>query len=166
MPDNSSGAGGIDRAIREITEVTYRYGRAMDDRDWSTFASLFTQDAKANLADEHFLNGREEITDLVRTVIEACAVTHHTMTNHLVALEGDRGSVELYCRAFHQGSGSKADMTYDCLARYSGKVVYDGDQWRISEWRETISYDWGSQDVFNLDTPSTPGHELLQTETA
>ncbi len=39
---------GTEQDIREIIDLTYRYGRGMDDRDWSTFAGVFTSDVRAN----------------------------------------------------------------------------------------------------------------------
>ena len=140
-----------ERATRLLIELTYRYGRAMDDRDWEAFRSVFTDDVHVNLGDTYILTGRQEITDAVRPLIEACSITHHMMTNHLVELDGDRATMGLYCRAFHKGSGTKANQTYECLARYTAAAVRTNGEWAISEWNETVYYDWGSQDVLIPD---------------
>jgi uncharacterized protein (TIGR02246 family) len=137
-----------ERSIRQIIELTYRYARGMDDRDWSEFASVFTEDASVKMGETHVLEGRQAVTDLVRSFIEPCRVTHHMMTNHLVDVDGDHATMQLYCRAFHQGSGSREGLTYECLVRYAAELVRVEGSWKIARWQETTPYDWGTQEVF------------------
>lgn len=132
----------------EIAELTYRYARAMDTRDWALMEQVFTPDATANLDDNLFPKDRDEIVATIRGAIEACDVTHHMMSNHEVAVGGDTATLQLQCQAFH-GRGQGADQaTLEALAHYDADLVRTAEGWRITRWHETCPYYSGDVTAF------------------
>jgi hypothetical protein len=82
----------------ELIELTNRYGRAVDQRDWPAFDQIFTEDAEAdyssvvartNAAESTILaevrpSGRAAIVGWLRAARSGGEPLMHFMTNHIV----------------------------------------------------------------------------------
>lgn len=124
----------IDRS--ELVELTNRYGRAVDQRDWPAFDQIFAEDAEADysrvvanlrsgdsspLADAR-RSGRAAIVDWLRTARSDGETLVHFMTNHIVdELDGDRARTWHYV---HERQGA--------YGSYDIEAVRTPEGWRIS----------------------------------
>ena len=94
----------MNSAREDVLEVLARYGRAVDARDATTVASLFTEDGReilrhdgvgtAKIAAEFV--GRDQIAAAVRDVVGPLpprVATHHTTHDHIVRIDGDTATV-------------------------------------------------------------------------
>jgi ketosteroid isomerase-like protein len=128
-----------DRA--EITDVMYRWCRAVDRRDWDAVRQVFHPDA----IDNHgpFVGGVEDLiawlTDRHRTI----PFSMHLVSNILIEFAGpDSALVETYIFAAFTGgiAGGEGSAT-DSLswARYIDRFERRGGEWRIA--RRTVAFD-------------------------
>lgn len=139
----------------EIIELTHRYARAMDERCWDVMERLFTENAEANLDERFQLKGGAAIVGTIRSLIEKCGTTHHTMSNHEVALAGDAASLRLCCRAFHRGRGERRAQTLEVLVTYTAELVRTAEGWRVRSWHERCSDAIGDmKSFFDLQEPN------------
>ena len=117
----------------EIRELLERYSHTVDFMDWERLDTVFTADATVDytaLADyfgdrPYFARGLREVRRLFEIIIPPNYGTLHYMTNHLIALFGDRARVRTY---MHVGGGHEFGGVYLC------GVVRTGDGWRIREY--------------------------------
>ena len=146
----------------EIAELTFRYARAMDRREWELMGQVFTDDATANMNDQRFPANRDQIVDLIRRPIECCSATQHLMGNHQVLINGSGGRLDVSCRAFHVRLVSGVERTLEVVVRYDADVVRPPDGWRIRRWHEHSLYSSGDVVEFfgaeSLTDPGDPTH--------
>jgi ketosteroid isomerase-like protein len=85
---------------QEITEVIYRFARAIDRCDKQLIASVFHPGA----TDDHgsFKGTAEEFADWVIPLLETMQFTQHAIANVLIEVKGDRAFAESYFRAYHR----------------------------------------------------------------
>jgi hypothetical protein len=131
-----------DRA--QVQQVPLLYARGVDRRDWELVRSCFSADA--------FVDGTRStghvdayLADL-RPAVERWASTMHVMANQLVALDGDRASMETYAVAFHWAAAPAGGPGPDNLivgVRYHDELARQGDRWVIT--RRVVSGDWQVQ---------------------
>ena len=81
---------------QEITEICYRYGLALDRRDWAALATLFTPDADAYYMDMPPARGYQAIEDTCRKALAPLSATQHLISNVVVRLAGDRAESTCY----------------------------------------------------------------------
>ena len=84
---------------QEITEICYRYGLALDSRDWAALAALFTPDADAFYLDMPPAHGYQAIEDTCRAALTPLSATQHLISNVVVRLDGDRAESTCYLLA-------------------------------------------------------------------
>ncbi len=157
-------------AKQEITEVIFRYARAIDRLDETLLRSVFHPDSTHN----HFYQGPssdpdrpasdEDPGDFVRfafDVLSAYRYTHHQLGNTLIELDGDNTArVETYFTAFHrmraQGdplappNAQETEMDYFVAGRYLDRFERRDGEWKIAQ--RTGMTDW-----IRLEAPSSPG---------
>jgi 3-phenylpropionate/cinnamic acid dioxygenase small subunit len=120
---------------QEITEICYRYGYAVDRRDWTALAGLFTPDADAYYLDLPPCHGYQAIEDTCRVALTPLSATQHLIANVVVQLDGDRAQSSCYLQAQHVMAGTPGGDTFIIAGRYDDELVRTGDGWRIRERR-------------------------------
>ena len=126
-------------ALRELAD---RYARAVDRRDWTLAATLFTEDCVLQ-GPGYELVGREKILAGLR-LIDRYSATQHSVHNQLVEVDGDRANGETYCTAHHVYERDGRRRMLDWGIRYQDRCVRDGGAWRYA--RRELLLDW-SQDL-------------------
>lgn len=114
-----------------IKELRYRYGRAIDARDWEAFLELFTDEATCTYTGLGSFNGREELRELAEDFIAAnyeytCHLFHHP----ILEVDGDTavGSWLLEVLLAHH------DGTFEWRqGRYTDEYRRVGDEWKFDE---------------------------------
>ena len=147
--------------VREAhIDLFNRYADAIDRRNWTTFAALFTQDAsfgysrslgfEVGEAEQERVEGRDNIMTMISRSIECLSATHHLLSNHVVDADpgGATAHASAYFRAYHAGKGARAHLFEESLGRFDIETVRTGPQWQIRRMHETIMIMLGTPDVF------------------
>ena len=125
---------------QEITEICYRYGLAVDSRDWAALAACFTADANAFYLDMPPARGYQAIEDTCRVALTPLSATQHLISNVVVRLDGDRASSSCYLQAQHVKTGTPGGDQFIIAGRYDDRLVRTPDGWRIRE--RTLAIMW------------------------
>ncbi len=131
----------------ELRELTYRYARALDRRDFAAAEALFTPDAR--LAGPGFdRRGVADVVEMLKQVVPFES-TLHAVHNHLVEVEGDAAAGETYCVASHVYERNGVKRKLDWGIRYQDRYVRVDGAWRFAE-RE-LHVDWQQDLPLRLD---------------
>jgi hypothetical protein len=166
------------RAKQAITEVIYRYARAIDRMDEPLLRSVFHPGSRHS----HFYEGpssdpglpssKEAPGDFVAFalgVLSAFTRTHHQLGNTLIQLESDNtANAETYFTAFHRmrprGDPLAGDNAYDTEMDYFvGGRYLDRFECRDGEWK--IVQRTGMTDWVRLEAPSSQGFNDIAPQT-
>jgi hypothetical protein len=120
---------------QEITEICYRYGLAIDTRDWPLLRSCFTPDVVGYYGAPDPYLGYQAIESLCRTTLESLSATQHLIGNVLVEIDGDVATSSCYLQAQHVGRGVAEGEQFIFAGRYVDRLVRTTDGWRIAERR-------------------------------
>lgn len=120
--------------VSEVTQLLYRYARAIDGRDWKALERVFTPDARIHYAVER---GAElSFAELGPWLARALAIfkaTQHVITNPLVELAGDSARCTSYLTGTHvqvRRDGTEVLTTEGSM--YSDRLVRTPEGWRIA----------------------------------
>jgi 3-phenylpropionate/cinnamic acid dioxygenase small subunit len=124
--------------VVEITQLLYRYARAIDARDWKALEQVFTPDARIHYAVERGAELR--FPDLGPWLAKAMTIfkaTQHVITNPLVELSGDRARCTSYLTGTHvqERSDTGAQVLTTEGSTYSDELVRTREGWRIASRR-------------------------------
>ena len=166
------------RAKQEITEVIYRYARAIDRMDERLLRSVFHPGSRHS----HFYEGpssdpglpssKEAPGDFVAFalgVLSAFTRTHHQLGNTLIQLESEStANAETYFTAFHRmrprGDPLAGANAYDTEMDYFvGGRYLDRFERRDGEWK--IVQRTGMTDWVRLEAASSQGFDDIAVET-
>jgi hypothetical protein len=132
-------------AKQEIADLLVRYCRGVDRCDLETLRSVFWPDATAQYGAEPqsaWLWAEQTLARLRRM-----QRTQHSISNVLIAIDGDRATAETYCRAYHELAGDDGPQEMVVGGRYLDRLERRGDAWRIAH--RLYVMDW------NRNGPST-----------
>ena len=132
----------LDRQLADrlaIRELACRYARAVDRRDWTLAATLFTDDAVLKGA-RFELVGVEQILRGLRSV-ERYRATFHAVHNQTLDIAGDEAAGETYCVAKHLLERDGRPVKLDWGIRYQDRYRRGADgAWRLA--RRELIVDW------------------------
>jgi ketosteroid isomerase-like protein len=133
--------------IVALEQLAYRYGDAIDACDLDRFLAVFTPDARLRIyhpdADEPFaeMSGHEELQIVPGRMRDMFAQTMHSMTNHLVDLDGDRATGTVLCAARHLTIDRENSM--NVMIRYADRYERNDGAWKIAD--RQIRFLWSEQ---------------------
>ncbi|MFM0248227.1 nuclear transport factor 2 family protein [Paraburkholderia sediminicola] len=125
-----------------LRELAYRYAQAVDRRDWTMLAALFTPDASVQ-GPRFSLDGRDAIVAGMGAMAQY-RVTQHHVHNQLVEFDGPSARVETYCVAHHLYERDSRTRKLDWGIRYQDRCVCEGGEWRFAH--RVLVLDW-TQDL-------------------
>lgn len=132
---------------QEITEVIYKYCRALDRSDERLMREeVFHEDG----TDDHglFKLTAKQFCDFVFDGMTAWERTQHRITNVLIDLHGDVAYTDCYFVAWHlrqEGEGARMRSFDDYVAgRYLDRFERRGGVWKIAH-RHAV-YDWAREE--------------------
>ena len=132
---------------QEITELCYRYGLTLDNRDWTGLDALFTPDADAFYLDLPPSHGYQAIEDTCRSALGPLSATQHLISNVVVRLDGDRAESTCYLQAQHVKTGTPGGDNFIIAGRYDDQLIRTSDGWRFRERRLTLIWTSGNPAV-------------------
>jgi 3-phenylpropionate/cinnamic acid dioxygenase small subunit len=122
-------------AKQQITEICYRYGINLDNREWSKLRECFTEDAVADYLDMPSCQGYQAIEDTCREALSPLTGSQHLISNVVVTLDGDEADSVCYLQAQHVKSGTPGGDTFIIAGRYLDRLVRAPEGWRIKHRR-------------------------------
>lgn len=134
---------------QEILELSHRYCRAADRRDYAELAKLYHEDA----IEDHgsFFNGlAKDFLKQMPAIQESMQILHHNITTTNIFFDDNNPNIakgEIYVLAFHQVKTDSGLIDLLVGGRYLDKYEKRANQWRFSF--RTIVADWA-----NLHDPS------------
>lgn len=136
--------------IADLTEVTYRYAYALDDRDWAVLADLFVDDVELDygLGETNVIRGLDAFIARSRAALEQMDATHHMFTNHIFEIVGDRARAKYYMHAQHMKKDEPDGALHTLGGIYEDEFKKTKDGWKIT--RRTYRAIWGrGNNAFN-----------------
>jgi 3-phenylpropionate/cinnamic acid dioxygenase small subunit len=121
----------------EIAQLLYRYGRAIDTRDFDELRELFTPDAEICYAVERGSAQRlPEMVEWLRRALTQFKATQHAMASPIVELDGDRAHARTSLVAAHVQERLDGTHVYTVLhGTYRDELVRTPRGWRIAARR-------------------------------
>jgi len=121
--------------VVEITQLLYRYARAIDARDWKALERIFTPDARIHCAVERGAELRfPELGPWLAKALSIFKATQHVITNPLVEISGDSARCTSYLTGTHvqiRRVGGAQVLTTEG-STYSDELVRTREGWRIA----------------------------------
>lgn len=136
----------ISRDIHEITQLKYRYLRALDTKDWAEFATCFVAESTA---DYHGLvfDDAASLVDYMRTNLTEGMLSLHQAHHPEITVEGDTATGHWYL----QDKVIIAAMRFvlEGAALYEDRYVRTSDGWRIAHtgYRRTFEQRYSLDDL-------------------
>lgn len=136
---------------QEISDLLYRYGSSLDDRDWSRLATCFTPDAVAIYGGElGRRDGYQAIEQTCRNALEPLDSSHHLIGNLEIQIEGDTARSRCYLHAQHTKVGMQGGDNLALGGTYRDELVRAGDGWKIRKRELQIVWQEGNPAVLGL----------------
>jgi ketosteroid isomerase-like protein len=135
-----------DRAVQQlidkdaIRELVLLYSRAIDRKDVALLRDLYTDDATDTHGDS-FDGSAADYCEFIENALPHMPYSGHHVCNHLVSVDGDVGSGEVYALAYHVIPNRDGGREEDFMAvRYidNYRRCPDG-KWRFS--KRVVTYD-------------------------
>ena len=134
----------------DIVELFNRYAASLDERTWDEMLTLYTPDAIGEHPKGHPpLKGPKAIVGMISTALDWLGPTHHSLSNYIVAVDGDRAEASCYVRGYHAGAREHADKYEETLGKFTATLARTADGWRFTHFVEHITLMLGSTEIFN-----------------
>ncbi|WP_367124640.1 nuclear transport factor 2 family protein [Streptomyces phytohabitans] len=134
-----------DRA--EIVELLGRYADMADLKDFDTpervYADEVALDFESVVGVPPMTVPLDQYVEVLRGAFAPFAATHHVISGHVVALDGDRATVHAHVRAEHWLPAESAAGGPDCwlvVGFYDNEAVRTPDGWRLSRVKLTATH--------------------------
>lgn len=113
-----------------IADVTHTYCWALDSKQFEMLDDVFLPDATAELLSP-LLTGRDAIRDRISSALTVFDATQHTVTNHMIVVDGDRATCRCYLHAQHVRAGTPGGDLFVIAGRYEDELLRTSNGWRI-----------------------------------
>jgi ketosteroid isomerase-like protein len=117
---------------RDVTRLCYRYGTALDTRDWPLLRTCFTEDAVAVYEGLGESDGYPAIEQACQGALGPLDRSQHLIGNVTVELDGDTATAQCYLQAQHVRAGTPGGDLYIIAGRYSDRAVRTPEGWRFT----------------------------------
>lgn len=138
---------------------------SVDRRDWSAVRACFSESV---ILDYSLINGNpatqvnaDDVVKQWQKLLSGFQSTHHSLTNFLVTLNGDKASVECYFRALHFLPNDQGDSTWTLGGHYHYTLQRGTDSWVITGSVGIKAWATGNQNLFVLAGQRVKPHRML-----
>ncbi|NRB37615.1 MAG: nuclear transport factor 2 family protein [Pseudomonadales bacterium] len=139
-----------------IYDLVFKYCRAVDRRDFASLAALYHEDS----IDDHggmFKGTGKEFVVWLPEVLSGMKVTSHTVTNHLVTVQGNQAEGEVYCNAYHL----TPDNTEIIIGgRYLDKYIKENGQWYFKHRKIVMDWNQIKPSSCDMNSPVVQGTDV------
>ena len=130
-----------------ISDLAVRYCSAVDRRDWDLLADVFLPDATVRLPESVSIRGSGEIVSRYRRGLERFDATHHMVSNHEIAVDGDSARHTCLVHAQHVLHDAPGGSNYVIGGRYTDELVRTQQGWRIAHRELAFVWTEGNSSV-------------------
>lgn len=125
-----------------IRELVLLYSRAIDRKDVELLKDLYTEDATDSHGDS-FDGSAADYCEFIRQSLPYMPYSGHHVANHLIAVDGDEGSGEVYALAYHilpdrENPGARIE-DFMCVRYIDNYRRCTDGKWRFS--KRVVTYD-------------------------
>ncbi len=126
---------------QEILDVVIGYTWAIDTRRFDALATIFADDATADLRGVQCA-GVQAIIDRIERPVSRLDVTQHLVGNHQIEIDGDTATHRCHLQSQHVKHGTPGGDNLLIGGIYEDRLVRTAAGWRISHrtmretWRE------------------------------
>lgn len=133
-------------AIRELVQL---YSRAIDRKDVELLRDLYTEDATDSHGDS-FDGPADKYCDFIAASLPYMTYSGHHACQHMIAVDGDEASGEVYALAFHvlpdrENPGAQIE-DFMCVRYIDNYRRCEDGKWRFS--KRVVTYDMQLQRPF------------------
>ncbi|MCY4044897.1 MAG: nuclear transport factor 2 family protein [Cellvibrionales bacterium] len=136
-----------------IQELVYKYCRAVDRRDYASLAKLYHTDS----IDEHgemFTGSGADFVKWLPKILTEMKLTSHTVTNHLITIQGNIAEGEVYCHAYHITNDNQEIIIG---GRYLDKYIYNGNFWQFTHRKIVMDWNQIRPAICDFNSPTVAG---------
>jgi hypothetical protein len=131
----------------ELVELMSRYANMPDTQNWdelprSVFCDEFISDF-SSLGAPVTTFSRDAWCQGTKQAFAGWTATHHAITNHRIAIDGDRATIRAHIRAEHWAPPEVAAGGPDCwlvVGFYDNVAVRTPEGWRLSSVKLTLTH--------------------------
>lgn len=138
-----------------IVDVLSNYATGLDARDWVLWRSVFVDEVLFDLSSWHGIPPRPLETDRVvraqARMFAELSVTQHFLTNHRIAIDGDRARALAHMRAEHwlANPGIEGTSRYTMFGYYDDRLVRTESGWKIEAMQLNVTRTEGNRWVMD-----------------
>ena len=145
-------------AKQAIQELVVRYCRAVDRRDFDILHTLYHKDG----IDEHgamYSGSASGYIAWLPTVLAGMQCTSHSVTNHLIHVQGHQAEGEVYCTAYHLTAASAEHPATEIIigGRYLDKYVFDDGRWQFMHRKIVMDWNQIKPSSCDMNSPIVAG---------
>lgn len=146
-----------DADIEAIARVKYRYLRALDTKDWATFADTLAEDVTGDYGERLHFKNRTELVEFMRSSLGPGLMTEHHVTHPEINVDGDEATATWYL----QDRVIAAEFNFMLIgaAFYRDTFRRTPDGWKISETGYDRTYE-ATMSLEGLNFRLTPGKAM------
>lgn len=134
-----------------ITDVVNSVAIDSDAHNWAAVRACFAADVQVDYTS---LNGGDPATmpadDLIaswRDVLPGFTATHHIVSNHRIAIDGDQATCTAYVHATHYLPTPFGSPLWKVAGTYTYQLVRAGQGWQITAMTFTAIWGEGNQNL-------------------
>jgi hypothetical protein len=154
----------------ELVELMGRYASMADPMDWDELPRTVLCDELdtdfSSLGTPAGTVGRDAWCRASEQVFARWAATHHSITNHLIEVDGDRATIRAHVRAEHWAPPAVAADGPNCwlvVGFYDDVAVRTADGWRLRSVSLTMTHQENEALLAAVMSP-VPGSGALVSE--
>jgi hypothetical protein len=119
----------------EIHELLTRYCHAVDERDWDTYRTIFTEDAVIDdVVTGGIRSGVEDHVSYLQRALSSIRLSQHTISTVLLDVQGDSATAKVQCICpMVVALPGGAAQTMILGVRYRDRLARLNGRWRIGE---------------------------------
>ena len=143
----------------QVVQLLNTFGATIDARDWDGYRALFDDPVAFDYSSIGGPAGSlspDEVAEGARHDLGGFDHTQHAVTNHVVALDGDRATCEAHVRAVHvirpheDALVTSGDPLFENGGHYRAGLVRRDGGWKIREWTFTQLWSRGNGGLFEV----------------
>jgi 3-phenylpropionate/cinnamic acid dioxygenase small subunit len=121
----------------EIDQLLIRYCHAIDERDWHTYRSVYTEDAVIDDIGAGPGNTIDQMVEFLSQALENVVSIQHAISTSRVDIDGDvaRAKTVCHCPVVLPTDNGETEMFFQGLW-YEDELVRTQDGWKISKRAE------------------------------
>jgi 3-phenylpropionate/cinnamic acid dioxygenase small subunit len=119
----------------DIAAVILCYATGIDQRDWTLFHRVFTDDCELDYGDIGAWKGADAVTEFMRQAHELAGHTMHRLTNQVIEVDGDTAQARTYVDALIMLADNSSGV--NAAGFYDDEFVRAEQGWQIARRRFT-----------------------------